>query len=430
MRILLIKPKWFVKGGVYRFIETIRFTPLNLCILAALSGGHEVKIVDLDWQEMPDERNFDLVGITVATFTSEQAYSIGDDFRKKGVKVVMGGVHPSLLPEECLMHADSVVVGEAEYVWPELLNDLQQNKKLKQIYRSERVTNLDDIPVLRKDIIDIDKRVGFLQATRGCTNKCKFCYLTSVPWGKYRKKNLDIVIREIKSMKQKLVYFVDDNLFADEEYVLELTERLKPLKKLWSVQAPLSITGNELLIKKMSESGCFNLQLGFQSINKESLDWAGIKHSRVEEYKEVVKKLHKRRIFVTAFIIFGFDTDDAGIFSRTADFIIDADIDEVHLYILTPYPGTELFEQLKKEGRLLPGKNRSSFGWANATFAPKQMSPEQLEHGVEECYGKIYPHFKKVLISKLFKRLPILMRSPDLIKFLIAGSFRKPSLGK
>jgi radical SAM superfamily enzyme YgiQ (UPF0313 family) len=429
VKILLIKPRWFVKGGVYRFLETIRFAPLNLCILGALSGKHEVKIVDLDWQAMPDTCDFDLVGITVATFTSEQAYAIGDTFRKRGVKVVMGGVHPSLLPEECLLHADSVVIGEAEYAWPELLNDLHTRHQLKPIYKSDRVTDLDDVPVLRKDNIDADGRIGFLEATRGCTNKCKFCYLTSVPWGKYRKKKVDAVIREIESMKEKIVFFVDDNLFVDEDYVLELMKRLKPLKKLWSVQAPLNIVRNERLIRIMSEAGCFNLQLGFQTINKESLDWAGIRHSKIEEYKEIVKQLHRQRILVTAFIIFGFDTDDPGIFKRTTDFIIDSDIDEAHLYILTPYPGTALFEQFKREGRLLAGKTRKSFGWANATFIPKQMSPEQLEEGVESCYRMLHPHFRKVLIRKLFKRLPILLRSPELIRILISGSIRKPSLG-
>jgi len=429
MKILLIKPRWFVRGGVYRFLETIRFTPLNLCILAALSDGHDVRIVDLDWQELPENESFDLVGITVTTFTSEQAFEIADMFRSKGSKVVMGGVHASLMPDECLLHADSVVVGEGEYVWKELLEDAA-GAGMKKVYRSEKVTDMDDIPAPRRDLIQPDRLVGFLEATRGCPNHCKFCYLTSMPWAKHRKRNIRLVLKELETLPQKIVFFVDDNLFADESYAAELFESMKPLKKLWSVQAPTTIARNRRLLEKMAESGCFNLQMGFQTVSRKSLDWAQIRHNQVEEYREVVRTLHGFDILVSAFIMFGFDDDDPEVFDRTFEFIREADIDDVHMYILTPYPGTELFREMKEQGRLLPGRNRRSFGWGNATFIPKQMSPEELEQGVAECYKKLYPHFLKTLPGRLLKRLPRLIRDPQLLQLLVAGSLRRPSLGK
>ena len=152
MRILLIKPKWFVHGGQYRYLENLRFTPLSLSILAALSDGHEVRIVDGDWQAIPSDDAFDLVGISVTTFTSERAYELARKFRERGSKVVLGGVHPSIMPEECLEHVDSVVVGEAEYVWKDILRDAEKGA-LERVYRAESPTNMDDVPFPRRDLL-------------------------------------------------------------------------------------------------------------------------------------------------------------------------------------------------------------------------------------------------------------------------------------
>ena len=154
MKILLIKPKWFIKGGVYRFVNNIKFTPLQLGIIAALSegDGHEVKIVDGDWDEIPYNENFDLVGITVTTFTSQQAYGIADKFRETGAKVIFGGVHPSLLSEECLHYADAVVVGEVEYVWKNILRDAEKGM-LKKVYQSDKLLDMDDVPFPKRELL-------------------------------------------------------------------------------------------------------------------------------------------------------------------------------------------------------------------------------------------------------------------------------------
>jgi radical SAM superfamily enzyme YgiQ (UPF0313 family) len=403
MKILLIKPKWFVKGGLYSIQESIKFTPLNLGILAALSEGHEVTAVDGDWDEIPYDRPFDLVGITVSTFTSQQAYDIAGKFMAKGAKVVMGGAHPSILPEECLEHTDSVVVGEVEYVWKDLLADVQAGT-LKKIYKNDKPVDMNDVPFPRRDLLGDNSWVACVQATRGCPNKCVYCYLQFVQWGAYRKRNIDLVIKELESIKQKVIYIVDDNLFADLDYAMELFDRMVPLKKLFSIQAPTTIAKNKKLLEKMSRAGCFHVQMGFQSPNPKSLEWADISHNNLAEYKNIVTAMHRHGMLVSGFLIAGFDTDDKTIFDQIEKMAVEIDLDDSNLYILTPYPGSKLYQQFKNEGRLLEHKrDRLNFGWANATFQPKQMSAEELEKGVQRTISRLAKHYKRKLAFNVLR---------------------------
>ena len=429
MKILLLKPKWFIKGGVYRILDNVRFTPLHLGIIAALSEGHEVKVVDNDWDEIPYNERFDLVGITVTTFTSQQSYRIAETFRKAGSKVVFGGVHPTLLPEECLQYADSVVMGEVEYVWKGILEDAA-NGVIKKKYKSGRIVDMNDVPFPKRELLNEKSWVACVQATRGCPNTCKYCYLPNVPWNAYRKRNIDLVYEEIKNIKQKTVFFVDDNLFADQEYAMSLFNRIAPLKKDWSIQAPTTIAGNEKLLKTMADSGCFNVQIGFQTINHKSLEWADIKQNSIEKYKGIISKLHKHNILVTGFFMYGFDTDDKDIFKRTVESIKEIDIDHVHMYILTLYPGTQLYEQFNNEGRLLTDKDRSHYGWANAMFKPKNMTPEELEQGVQGAYEQLAGYFARRLPGKVLGRAGWLLRRPNLLYNIVMGNLGRKDISR
>jgi radical SAM superfamily enzyme YgiQ (UPF0313 family) len=427
LKILLIKPKWFVRGGIYRYLEKIKFTPLHLGILAALSEGHDVRVVDGDYEEIPYDLPFDLVGITVTTFTSQVSYAIARRFRAQGIPVVMGGVHPSILPDECRQHADAVVVGEAEYVWPELLRDAER-RQLRPLYRSDRLTDLADVPFPKRALLNEQSWFAAMQVSRGCPYSCKYCYLPNVPWHAHRRHAIPRVHEELSALPQPMVYFVDDNFFADEPYVLALSRTIAPLKKKWSVQAPTTIVNNEKLVQTVAEAGCFNMQIGFQTVNSASLDWASVRQNRVAKYRELVAMLHRYRILATGFFIFGFDTDDRNIFHDTVSVIQEMDLDEAHLYILTPYPGTPLYEQFQREGRLLDGKDRSNFGWANAVFQPKRMTPEELEQGVQQAYQNLYPFFRSKLPKAILTRLPWLIRYPSLIRTLISGGTAKVHL--
>ena len=423
VRILLVKPRWFVHGGQYRYLENVRFTPLSLGILAALSDGHEVKIADGDWQALPSGDGFDLVGITVTTFTSERVYDLTRKFKKCGAKVILGGVHPSILPEECLDHADSVVVGEAEYVWKDVLRDAEKGG-LEQVYRSDRPTDMNDVPFPRRDLLDEPSWFTCVQSTRGCPNSCRYCYLPSTPLRQYRKRAVELVVEEIRSLRQKILFFVDDNLFADREYAIRLFNAIIPLKKSWAIQAPTTIGDDDELLDVMAEAGCFNVQVGFQSFNKNSLKWASVEHNRIEKYQDLVRKLHDRKILITGFFMFGFDTDGFDSFDATVELAKVIDIDDANLYILTPYPGTPIYARFQREGRLLKTTRRTQFGWSHAVFHPKQMTHEELERGVQRAYDMLYPFFRKKLKRVIFKRFTWLLKHPRLIAVLVGGNVR------
>ena len=413
MKILLVKPRWFVKDGVYRFLTHVSFQPLHLGILAALSPGHDLKVIDQDWDEVPFDEDFDLVGLTATTFSSQRAFDIADVFRKKGVKVVIGGVHACLMQEECLQHADAIVIGEAEYVWPQVLKDADAGA-LKKTYQQDKPTDMDDVPVPRRDLMRQDPVVGMIQATRGCNRACKFCYLPSVPWHRHRRRSPDKVYAEMKGMKQNVVFFVDDNLFVDEEYAIALCEKIAPLKKAWSVQAPTTITKNLKLLKAMQKSGCFFVQVGFQTVHPDSLRRAGVVQNQIENYQEVVRRFHEHGILVQGFFIFGFDNEDQRIFKIAETHIEQMGIEDALLYILTPYPGTPIYDQLKREGRLL-FHEREKYGWANAVFTPAKMTARELEQGVQETYENLFTFFKRRAPGQFLKWLPFFIRHPRVL---------------
>jgi radical SAM superfamily enzyme YgiQ (UPF0313 family) len=245
----------------------------------------------------------------------------------------------------------------------------------------------------------------------------------------FRKRPMDRVLEEIASLRQGLVFLVDDNLFADRDYALSLFRKMKPLGKTWAVQMPTNVAADDEMLDAMADSGCFNVQVGFQTFNPRSLDWADIRQNRVGKYRDVVERLQARGILVTAFLMFGFDHDDPRIFGETVRAVKELDIDEAHLYILTPYPGTELHRKFQEEGRLLPGKSRSAFGWNEATFRPALMTPEALDRGVEWANHELFRHLRRRALAKLLRRSAWLMRRPALARALVAGSLRRARRG-
>lgn len=428
MRILLIKPQWFVHDGPYRYLEHVRFTPLSLGILAALSDGHEVKIVDGDWDAVPTQERFDLVGITATTFTSERVYGLAEQFARNGAKVILGGVHPTLLPKECSEHAHSVVVGEAEYLWKTVLQDAESGH-LERVYTAPCPTDMNDVPFPRRDLLAESSWFACLQATRGCPNACRYCYLPSMPWHGYRKRSPELVSEELHRMTQKMVFLVDDNLFADRAYAMSIFHALAANRKAFAVQMPTNAGDDEEVLDAMAQAGCFNVQIGFQSASPESLKWANVAHNRVENYRTLVAALHARGVLVTGFFILGFDTDGLDCFDRTIEMIRRIEVDEAHIYILTPYPGTSLYAQLGSEGRLLAG-DRDHFGWDHAVFEPKLMTAQQLEQGVQRMYDNLSPLLRRRTARMLIKRLDLLFHHPALLRVFLGGVFRRTRIGQ
>jgi radical SAM superfamily enzyme YgiQ (UPF0313 family) len=431
MRILLVKPRWSQQGGheQVRYAERVKFPALGLGILAALSDGHDVEVADGGWQPIPFQKRYDLVGITVTTFAAQEVFAIADRFRSLGMTVVLGGVHASICPDECLAHADAVVIGEAEATWPRLLEDHAAGR-LARTYRAPGPTDLSKVPRIRRDLLGESRWFTAVEATRGCPNRCHYCYLPHVPWHTHRTRPVADVAAEIGALRQRSFIFLDENLFTDRDYALALLRAIAPHKKFFLAQAPTNIAGDTELLDALERAGCFNLQIGFQSFNESVLLEAKVTHNRVAKYRSFVQDLHARRIVVSGFFIFGFDKDGPDVFGHTVSAIKDLDIDDANLFVLTPFPGTDLYASLAREGRLLPNRPRRNFAWAHAVFQPAQMEPEELEDGVQWAYDQLYPHFLKKLPKVLWSQSWRLLKNPRFALGIVAGNVRRPRIAQ
>ena len=340
-------------------------------------------------------KDVNLVGITCSTKTAPRAYEIARAYRERGVPVVLGGIHPSAMPEEALEHCDAVVVGEAEQSWPRLIEDFQKGN-LERIYQQEGFTPPEQIPQARRDIYNPKDYfpIGSLQATRGCPYLCDFCSVRKFFGGTYRYRPLEDVIEEVRSLRHKVIMFADDNIVGHPHYSKALLEALVPLRKRWIGQASLAGLEDEEMIKLMAKSGCMGLLIGFESISEENIRLSRKYQNRPDKYQHIIRNLHRHGIAIWASFLFGFDHDDKGIFERTVRFAIEAKFFSVVFAILTPYPGTALYERLKEEGRLTYEK-----WWlledqeAHAPhFHPRGMTREELREGWEWAWREYYSY--------------------------------------
>ncbi len=423
MRILLISPRWSGYGSRRKIkVHEREVHPLTLGIIAALCGDHDVRIVNEHTQRIPFDEPWDLVGLTCTTYVAPRAYQIAADFRARGVPVVMGGVHPNLMPEECLQNCDAVVRGEVELVWQDVLRDAERGE-LAPTYDGQVVTDMSLIPNPRRDLYSSPRQpAAYFQATRGCGRTCEFCYLQYVGWGPHRKRPIDRVIAEMRTIPQRFVIIVDDNLFVDRDYAMELFREMIPLKKFWWAQTPVTACLDEELLEAAYRSGCFAVCVGFQSINRASLEQADIVKNRVEHYCEAVRNLHRHRILVDGSFIFGFDPDPPTIFRDTIEAIRDMKLDNQTLYTLTPYPGTPYFKQLEQEGRIID-RDWSHFDWDHVVLQPKGMTAEELDRGMDWAFKEVNVGGFRWMMQRIMRNSWVLARSPRLAAFLLHQNF-------
>ncbi|MBN2406793.1 MAG: cobalamin-dependent protein [Elusimicrobia bacterium] len=398
-RILLIKPKLH-DYGLYTRPGVSKVAPLGLGIIAALSAGHDVKIVDEDTKKVDFSSDADLVGITCMTAQSPRAYRIADRFRELGKKVVMGGVHPSIMTDEALGHCDSVVVGEAEEVWPRLLSDMRENR-LKKVYKSSPV-DMREVPDARRDLFKSKNFLSPFEVSRGCSNNCEYCYLQYVPWKKWRRKPIEKVYKALKKCSNRYLLLVDECLFTDLNYAAELCEAIEDLNKVWYIQAPVSISREKWLLKKMRKAGCWMVCCGLDSANFKKLHYKK-RLGSLSEYREAIARFHKADIFVNGFFMFGFDDDGPDIFGKTLNLIKTSKIDSAIFFILVPYPGTPVFSRLKAQNRILT-YDWGKYNWLNAVFRPARMTKEQLEDGTIWAYRELNRYTRKRIPRLLFTK--------------------------
>jgi len=333
---------------------------------------------------------YDLVGLTFHTPSAPHAYEIADRFRSRGVTVIMGGPHTTLLPDEALLHADAVFAGEAELTLPRFIDDWIAGRA-KRFYIAEEVPDLGGIPFSRKECFHRkDHSGGILFATRGCPNACEFCTLAVMYRKKFRRRPVTEAAAEFASFRGKVVIFWDDNLSADLEYAKTLCKAVTPYRKWWSSQISAEAGYDDEFLSLAARSGCKQFFIGFESVMQENLDASRKGFNRADEYMDIVKRIHAHGIAVQAGFVFGFDGDTPDVFDKTVKFLENAGIQNATFHILTPYPGTPLYERLLSEGRIL------SHDWAkynartDVVFAPKHMSAEELLRGFNEVNRRFY----------------------------------------
>ncbi|MCB9915621.1 MAG: B12-binding domain-containing radical SAM protein [Planctomycetes bacterium] len=335
----------------------------------------------------------EVVGITVHLTFAERAYELARWYRARGAKVVMGGLHVQSAPLEVARHADAIVLGEGVEVWPRVLRDVEAGK-LEAIYRGNYARPYRDDPAPRRELLD---RRAFLTttsliATRGCQNRCDFCYLSTegyhVP---YRTRRPEQVADEIRATGDPYAVFLDNNLGADREYLRRLCEALRPLGVIWSAAATLDVTDDPALVRLMALSGCTGVFVGLESLNDDNLARARKRTPRADDYARRVALFHDSGIQVNGSFVLGFDGDGPDVFERTVQWIEATRLECATFHVLTPYPGTPLFARLEREGRLLH-RDWGRYDTAHVVFRPARMSVEELERGYAWCYERLFSH--------------------------------------
>jgi radical SAM superfamily enzyme YgiQ (UPF0313 family) len=396
MKIKLIAP-YETNETTISSAETFKCRRVNLPLLASLTPpGHSVKIVDEAFSPDEFDEDVDLVGITVMTDLVLRAYKIADCYRQRGVKVVMGGIHPTVLPYEAKEHADGVVVGEAEDVWSRLISDASSGI-MQPFYRSERLADLRKLPRPRQDLYPEPRERGYMplpiniETSRGCPYDCEFCSIGHVMGHRYRIRPVQEVINEIESLESKYLFFVDDALALNRSHAKKLFTDMVPLRRNWVGQGTASLAEDLELLRLMKRSGCVGLLIGFESVQEATrFGMKKVKNLRIDYY-EAMRRFHGEGLAVLGPFIFGFDYDTKDVFNQTFEFIMKSRMDGVELRILTPYPGTRLYNRLFTEGRLL-SRDWWLHGYPPDTllFQPKGMSPQDLINGFIFLNKQVY----------------------------------------
>jgi len=393
LRIAFLAPAGAMHRHDGNFGHSLHYAPLTLTTLAALVPEEipaELAIHDETVQPIPLDLQADLVCMTVITGTASRCYRYADHFRRRGLTVVMGGVHVSMLPDEASAHADSIVTGFAEFTFPQLVRDFRQGR-LQPRYQQGQDFTLEGRPLPRRDLL---KRRGYittrtLEAVRGCSFPCTFCAWPAAFGRKVYLRPVREVTAEIEAMGGTLLTFPDINLLADRAYALELFRALVPLKKRWLGLATSSVGLDDEMLTLLERSGCQGLLIGFESITQGSQAFVNKGVNKVAEYADLMSRLHNHGILVQGCFAFGGDDEDPSVFDRTIEMVTRTRIDLPRYSILTPFPRTKLYADLEAQGRIFE-RDWAMYDVEHCVFRPLHMTIEELEAGITRAWEATY----------------------------------------
>lgn len=394
MKLLIIMPDAHMhKLKIGPHVRSMREMPLSICTLAALTPPDpdiDIRLVDGSVEPIPLDAEADLVAISLITGCAASGYALADHYRARGIPVVLGGVHVTILPGEAIRHADAIVIGRAEQAWPRLIEDFRAGC-MQRVYEEEPLPDLLlHVPPPRREL---HRRSGYMvpdtiQATRGCKKVCDFCTVPGV-WPDYLRRPVGDVIRDIRLTRGRYIVFNDVSIAEDPEYAKELFRAMIPLGKKWGGLATVDIVNDPELLELMKASGCRYLLFGFESDSQTVLKDIRKGFNKPVSYDELIRTMHAMDISVQGCFVFGFDHDTVDSFQRTVERVNELKIDIPRYSLYTPYPGTELFRRLQGEGRII-SYNWNDYDTMHVVIRPALMTPEQLYDGFKWAYRETF----------------------------------------
>ena len=370
----------------------LRFSILPLTSVAALTPReHPVRIVDENVEALDFDADVDVVGVTFMTALAPRAYEIAREFQARGKIVVAGGYHATLCTPEVIQHFDAVVAGDAEGAWPQVLQDIEA-RCLQKVYRQTNPSPELHTPVPRRDLLAPHAKhyvtLHAVQTGRGCPHGCLYCSITTFHQRQHRQRTLADVLAELREIPRNFM-FVDDNIISDRRYARELFAAMVPLRKRWVSQCSIEIADDPELLRMARHAGCRGLFIGIESTNADNLAAMGKAFNNSAQYRERLARIRRAGIGIIAGIIVGMDKDNVGVFERTLEFLDRSRIDSLQLNILTPLPGTPLFADMERAGRV-PDRDWSHYDFRHVVFRPANMSAQELQDGADWLYAQFY----------------------------------------
>lgn len=426
-KLLIIQPSHYRSRSNLTLHKVKRRTLVGLTLpyLAALTPRTwEVMLMDELSADLDFRAPADLVAITTWTINSFRAYEIADRYREKGIPVIIGGPHTYFYSEEAAEHCDAVGIGEGEKIWALMLEDAARGRLMK-FYRADHLADLKNLPLPRYELLHLREhswlRTFSVQSSRGCPFRCEFCSERLYLGPSYRYRPVEEVIDEIKRNKAKNILFADSNFAGNLPHTVELMEALLPLKVSWSALWSAYLCNNDSFMDLAKRSGLLHLNIGFESIDQETLSGLNKRINQVKEYKRILRNLRKRGISYSLNFIFGWDTEKEDVFGATLTFLREEKVPVAYFNILTPHKGTPLYERMKSENRIIDIDHMGRWPGIHCNIQPASCSAEQLERRVRKIYSEFYS------LSSIFSRLPLPITKANIASWIVNLSERKVS---